>query len=100
VPSAALTEDPVADLSESELAAGLQQAIAELARRSPRCGTIFARILESLAEVDGSRAVSQRTLELVQRDFPEMSRNSFYVALHRCRAQLRGIMDRMEAAHG
>ncbi len=62
--------------------------------------SFFARILESIEEADGVREVSQHALTLVQRDFPDLSRNTFYVALHRCRAQLRGLLDRLEAAHG
>ncbi len=100
VPAAALSEDPTADLGATEMADRLQTAIDELARRSPRCGTIFARILESLDQADGTREVSQAALTLVQQDFPDLSRNTFYVALHRCRAQLRGLLDQMEAAHG
>ena len=100
VPAAALTDDPTARLGDTEAAQRIQNAIDELARRSPRCGAIFARILESIEEADGVREVSQHALTLVQRDFPDLSRNTFYVALHRCRAQLRGLLDRMEAAHG
>ena len=100
VPAAALTDDPTARLGDTEAAERIQNAIEELARRSPRCGAIFARILESIEEADGVREISQHALTLVQRDFPDLSRNTFYVALHRCRAQLRGLLDRMEAAHG
>jgi len=35
-------------------------------------------------------------LQLVQNDNPDMNRGKFYTALHRCRAQLRGILDRMD----
>jgi DNA-directed RNA polymerase specialized sigma24 family protein len=100
VPAASLATDPMADLAGGESAELLQQAITDLARRSPRCGTIFAHILGSVEAGGGPREISQRALELVQRELPDMSRNTFYVALHRCRAQLRGLLDRMEAAHG
>ena len=100
VPAAALTADPTVDLVGGEAAEMLQRAIGDLARRSPRCGAIFAHILDSVEMGGGPREVSQRALERVQQELPDMSRNTFYVALHRCRAQLRGLLDRMEAAHG
>lgn len=99
VPAAALVDDPTARLGDTEAAQRIQAAIEELARRYPRCGAIFARILESLEHADGVREISQHALSLVQHDFPELSRNTFYVALHRCRAQLRGLLERMESAH-
>ncbi|MEZ4388182.1 MAG: hypothetical protein R3D98_11520 [Candidatus Krumholzibacteriia bacterium] len=43
--------------------------------------------------------MSTRALALVQAELPDLTRNSFYVALHRCRAQLRAVLDRMEGSH-
>lgn len=99
VPSAAVTVDPTADLSDAEAADRIERAIALLGERSARCGTLFRHILGSLTAGGGQREISGRALASVQKELPDLTRNSFYVALHRCRAQLRVILDRMEAEH-
>lgn len=100
LPAASSDPDPLATLNNSEAAARLETAIAELARRTPRCGAIFAGLLESMERGGGPREVSMRALELVQKEFPDLNRNAFYVALHRCRAQLRALLDLPEGSHG
>lgn len=100
VPAAALVADPTDELGAAESAARLERALAELARTSPRCGTIFACLLESLERGGAPREVSQRALAAVQRLLPDLTRNTFYVALHRCRARLRSLLDEPEVAHG
>jgi len=99
VPEASLASDPVDGLAADESARRLENAIAELARTTPRCGTIFAKLLMSLEHGGGPRDVSTRALAMVQDEIPDMTRNSFYVALHRCRARLRALLGTMEGSH-
>ncbi len=99
VPEARIAADPLDDLASDEAAVRLETAISELARTAPRCGLIFAKLLTSVEQGGGPREVSTRALALVQAELPELNRNSFYVALHRCRAQLRAVLDRMEGSH-
>lgn len=96
VAEARVDDDPLVRLAADEAAARLEDAIGRLARTSPRCGLIFARLLDAMDRGGTAREVSTRALDLVQRDLPELNRNSFYVSLHRCRAQLRAVLDRME----
>lgn len=100
VPTAATAADPVADLSADEAADRLEAAVDRLARASERCGVIFRRILETLARGGEPQEAGRRAFARVREDFPDMTRNAFYVALHRCRAQLRSVLDLMEAEHG
>ena len=93
-------KDPSGGLDHDETAGLLENAVAELARRSPRCGDIFRHILESHERGGGQREISQRAFETVCLEHPDLTRNTFYVALHRCRAQLRSLMDRMETGVG
>jgi RNA polymerase sigma factor (sigma-70 family) len=90
--------DPTIVMEAEELADRLNDAVARLARKSMRCGRIFAGLSASLQTGGGQREISSRALALVQKDFPEMTRNTFYVALHRCRAQLRLLLDKTEAS--
>jgi RNA polymerase sigma factor (sigma-70 family) len=101
VPEASLADDPAESLLAEETARRLEAAIAELARTSPRCGLIFGKLLASLETGGGPREVSSRALAMVQQEQPDLARNSFYVALHRCRAQLRTLLARTdgETAH-
>jgi DNA-directed RNA polymerase specialized sigma24 family protein len=99
VPAASLVEDPTGGMAAEEAADRMEAAITTLARKSPRCGAIFARILESMELGGGQRDISQRAFELVGEELPELTRNTFYVTLHRCRAQLRNLMDRTELGH-
>ena len=94
VPEASVAVDPVETMEHEETVSMLEQGIELLARKYPRCGTIFTRILESLEKGGGQREVSQRAYELVRKSEPDLSRNSFYVALHRCRSQLRTLMEK------
>jgi DNA-directed RNA polymerase specialized sigma24 family protein len=73
------------------------EAIGRLARREPRCAVLFRRILESLDEGGAPGQVSRRAMERMRADFGAMSRGALYVALHRCRASLRGILQDMGA---
>lgn len=76
----------------------VKQALNRLASEAPRCERIFRRILESLAEGGGAREVSGRAFENLLADGEEISRSAYYVALHRCRERLRGILAEMESA--
>lgn len=84
----------------AETRENLLAAIEELAQRFPRCGIIFRHLLSSLDIGGGAKAVSSRALALVQKEDPAMNRGRFYTALHRCRAQLRGVMTRLEEGSG
>jgi DNA-directed RNA polymerase specialized sigma24 family protein len=99
VPEASLAGDPIDGVLAGETASRLEAAIEQLAHTSPRCGVIFAKLLESIEHGGGPRDVSTRALASVQREIPDLNRNAFYVALHRCRAQLRAMMARMEEGH-
>jgi len=96
VAEARVDDDPLARLAADEAATRLEVAIGRLARSSPRCGLIFAKLLDAVDRGGSAREVSTRALALVQRELPDLNRNSFYVSLHRCRAQLRAVLDRME----
>ncbi|MBU0743727.1 RNA polymerase sigma factor [bacterium] len=96
--SAAVVIDPTQDRETTEFTSRLEDAVAALARKSPRCGRLFANLLESYRRGGGQREVSQRALEMARREDPGISRNSFYVALHRCRAQLRALLDAEEGS--
>jgi len=100
VPEAAVAADPTAGLAADQAADRLEEAVAELSASSVRCGAIFRRILDVLAAGGEPREAGRRAFDRVREDFPDMSRNTFYVALHRCRGQLRTVLDRMEADHG
>lgn len=100
VPEASVRIDPVESIEEDEMVGALEQGIELLARKHPRCGTIFTRILESLETGGGQREVSQRAYELVRREEPDLTRNSFYVALHRCRDRLRTLLEKRDLGVG
>ncbi|MFH1144992.1 MAG: hypothetical protein V1774_10655 [Candidatus Eisenbacteria bacterium] len=73
----------------------LGAALADLARRAPRCGRIFEILLDGLKR--GRAGESPRlTWEKVQREFPDLTRNAFHVSLHRCRERLREVMEARE----
>ena len=74
----------------------LLRAIDEVARSLPRCGRIFSSLLDSLARGGSPNQVSGRALARIQKEEPDLTRGAFYTALHRCRAQLRKVMDRLE----
>jgi DNA-directed RNA polymerase specialized sigma24 family protein len=97
---AAAARDVGMTSSEDDVAERIQDAVAVLAVRHPRCGTIFRRILESLDLGGGPREISQRALAWVRQDEPEMTAGTFYTALHRCRAHLREILATPEAGSG
>ena len=94
----AATWDPADCLEASEVTAHLEAAIATLASKFPRCGKIFAGILASLELGGGPREISQRALEMIRREQPDLTPNHFYVALHRCRAQLRALLGAQEGS--
>lgn len=93
---AACEFDFLADTELAQTRENLMEAIASLAERFPRCGTIFHHLLTSLEYGGTPNEISTCTLKLVQKDNPDMNRGKFYTALHRCRAQLKGILDRMD----
>lgn len=96
-PSCAATViDPLAEAGGAQDRDLLLDAIAELAERFPRCGRIFSSLLHSLETGGSSNQVSGRALAAIQKDFPGMTRGTFYTTLHRCRANLRGIWDRRQ----
>jgi DNA-directed RNA polymerase specialized sigma24 family protein len=94
--------EPDADLIGASIRQGLEEAVAELAERFPRCGKIFDAILASLERGGSPREISSQALKLVQREQPDLKPNAFYVALHRCRGHLRAVMDAREEnwSHG
>ena len=96
--SAAIVIDPTRDRETEEFTGRLEEAVAALARKSPRCGRLFANLLKSFQHGGGQREVSLHALELTRQEDPDMSRNTFYVALHRCRAQLRALLDAEEGS--
>ncbi len=89
--------EPVAD--ENVVQQQLLSAIEILARKFPRCGAIFHGILSSLEKGGSPHRISQGALAAAQKQYPKLTRNSFYVALHRCRANLRCILDEMEGGN-
>ena len=94
--AASVRIDPTDSMESDQGIGKVREAIAALAGQSQRCGKIFAGITESLKRDGSPREISMRALGIVQREFPEMTRNTFYVALHRCRARLRTLLDKME----
>jgi DNA-directed RNA polymerase specialized sigma24 family protein len=82
---------------ECEMWGQILEAVGLLARKEPRCAVMFRRILESLDEGGTPAAVLRRAMERMRADFGEISRGALYVALHRCRANLRAILSDMGA---
>jgi len=93
---AAGKDDPLEEVMAGEGDLAIREAIAELARRFPRCGRIFFHLLASLQRGGSTQDVSTRTLQAVQQEIPTLTRNGFYTALHRCRAHLRAIWDQRQ----
>ena len=98
--AAAVVDDMLAGCEHQELRQTLLEAIGELAERFPRCGKIFHSLLASL-EIGGTpNQISGRALQTIQKENPQMTRGSFYTALHRCRASLREILIRKDKGIG
>jgi len=76
-----------------DLAPAIEAALEKLARRFPRCGRMFEAILRSLEQGGGSNEISQRAFDKAQKAEPGLTRGGWYTALHRCRAQLRTLME-------
>jgi DNA-directed RNA polymerase specialized sigma24 family protein len=76
------------------------RSIEQLGRTDSRCRDLFHRILESLQEGGSPREISQRTMKRLQEDFPDRTRESLYVALHRCRNRLRELLRREVGSKG
>jgi DNA-directed RNA polymerase specialized sigma24 family protein len=93
--AASLDPDMLAGTVAEETRNQVQQAVAELADRFPRCGRIFKALLASLEKGGSPNQISSRAMTAAQKKEPGLSRGSYYTALHRCRAQLRQIMDRL-----
>ena len=98
--AASLNQDMLAGTVAVETRDLLLQAVARLAQRTPRCGRIFRALLASLDRGGSPNQVSTRALEAAQLEEPSLSRGSYYTALHRCRAQLRQIMERLSDDFG
>ena len=90
---AATVDDVLGESIMAETTASLLVAIGELGQRFPRCATIFHGLLASLEEGGSPNQVSSRALQTVQKQFPTMNRGSFYTTLHRCRANLRALLE-------
>ena len=75
-------------------------AVGQLASRLPRCGRIFQALLASLDQGGSPNQISTRALQAAQMEEPGLTRGSYYTALHRCRAQLRGIMEQLSDDSG
>ncbi|MBC8426596.1 sigma-70 family RNA polymerase sigma factor [bacterium] len=97
---AAVVIDPLRDRETDEFNGRLEGAIATLARKAPRCGRLFANLLDSYKHGGEQREVSARALAMAQQEDPDLTRNTFYVALHRCRAQLRALLEAGEGSPG
>ena len=69
-------------------------SITELGLRFPRCAHIFHGLLGSMERGGSPNQVSSHALHLIQKVYPEMTRGTFYTTLHRCRANLRAVMER------
>ncbi len=83
------------ELFMTETSRQVKEAIKILSQRTPRCGIIFQRILESLDLGGGPQEVSGRALAKLQIEIPDISRSALYVALHRCRERLRVVLDEL-----
>ncbi|MGD9546211.1 MAG: RNA polymerase sigma factor [Candidatus Krumholzibacteriia bacterium] len=90
---AGFTSDPLAGALDEEGRSALEDAIAELSCRFPRCGRIFHHLLKSLERGGSPNQVSGRALAAFREEHPDVTRGGFYTALHRCRANLRAIWD-------
>ena len=88
------TADPLDELAAGELREALERALERLAVTSARCARLFRVLLESLRGGGGGREVTARVLDVLRRDDPRLTRNAFYVMLHRCRARLRVLLER------
>jgi DNA-directed RNA polymerase specialized sigma24 family protein len=93
---AARETDPGDDRAQRLLVKRLAVAIRDLSDRHPRCGAIFRAILASLDAGGNPREISSRALETIQQEYSDLTRGLFYVALHRCRANLRQILAEAE----
>ncbi len=80
-------EGDAADLRER-----LMRAIAELGVRHPRCAGIFNRLLAGLAAEANRSEINDDLYEHLKQGDPELSRGSWHVILHRCRARLRNLL--------
>lgn len=91
---------PDAFCSAEEQTELILRSIRRLGESDSRCRRLFQRVLESLQEGGSPREISQRTMEQFHEDFPGQSRESLYVALHRCRGRLREILRQQEREFG
>lgn len=96
---AAASGDPADPLDREELVAQLVEAVRRLAGTHPRCGALFRHVFESLAQDGGPESATERAVTTARQAFPDMTAANFYVMLHRCRARLRSILDRMEGGN-
>jgi DNA-directed RNA polymerase specialized sigma24 family protein len=93
---AACHENPLAEAELAQLRDNLLAAVGELAQRFPRCGVLFHGLLQSCDEGGSPNQVSTRALEIIQKEQPQLTRGSFYTALHRCRGYLKEFLARRE----
>ncbi len=90
--------DPLGEVQMSDLIQRVVQAMDLLDRSYPRCGALMRRLLESFARGGTPREISSRALEMARPDFPGLTPGNLYVTLHRCRARLRELLERLEGS--
>ena len=97
VPDAA--PDPLEETAAAELWEALGRALDRLAATSRRCAELFRHLLASLREGGSGQEVTARVLERMRRSEPRLTRNAFYVALHRCRGRLRALLEQEQGGN-
>ena len=71
----------------------IAHAISLVGKNDNRCVRLLRAVLAAVAGENGGGAPTGSELtENARRLFPDLSRNAFYVALHRCRARLRAAI--------
>lgn len=71
-------------------------AVMILSKKHARCGRIFRRIIESLADGGSPNEISSRAFQSTQSDEPSLTRGNYYTSLHRCRSRLREVVRTLE----
>lgn len=88
--------DPLGALEREEMVARLTGALRRLSRANPRCGAIFRHVLERLSRGEDAEPGAWPGPAAAGHGIAGMTTANFYVALHRCRARLRRILDEMD----
>ncbi len=77
----------------------IAHAITLVGKSDSRCARLLRAVLAAVARERGGGAATRSDLtENARRLFPDLSRNAFYVTLHRCRARLRVALAEAEGA--